>query len=153
MHLCSLAYPDARWHSFRPSILIASCPPSLPPPPALLQTIGAAYITRLRQELGWDAASYYIADSFNEMKPASSDPGYLQGISASVFHAMVEADPNAVWLMQAWLFFSDHRFWQPEQIKVGGGPEGSGSMVANCIQLLLVTQQGWQALDWHHCIA
>lgn len=72
----------------------------------------------LRQHLGWDAASYYIADSFNEMKPSSDSPEYLSGVSASVFAGMTAADPNATWIMQAWLFFSDSRFWQPPQIKV-----------------------------------
>lgn len=94
------------------------CPLMLDPADPLYTRIGAAYITTLRSELGWDSASYYIADTFNEMKPASDDPDYLSGVAASVFEGMTVADPDAHWLMQAWLFFSDSRFWQPPQIQV-----------------------------------
>lgn len=58
--------------------------------------------------------------SFNEMRPSSSDPSYLSAISAAVYSAMAAADPGCVWIMQAWLFFSDSGFWQPPQIKVDG---------------------------------
>ena len=103
------------------------CPLMLDPADPLYARIGAAYITTLRAELGWDAASYYIADTFNEMKPASDDPQYLRGVAASVYEGMTAADPAAHWVMQAWLFFSDSRFWQPPQIQVGsrGGSLGS----------------------------
>jgi alpha-N-acetylglucosaminidase len=96
------------------------CPLMLDPADPLYSRIGAAYITQLRSELGWDRASYYIADTFNEMKPASDDPKYLSGAAASVFEGMTAADPQANWVMQAWLFFSDARFWQPPQIQVCG---------------------------------
>ena len=57
--------------------------------------------------------------SFNEMRPASSDPPYLSAMSSAVYAAIAAADSGAVWVMQAWLFFSDSAFWQPPQIKVG----------------------------------
>jgi alpha-N-acetylglucosaminidase len=112
----ALLTPSSNWCHFPSGYC---CPLLLDASDPLFQRIGSSYITRLRQELGWDKQGYYIADSFNEMKPASSEPDYLAGISGSVFKAMTSADPSAVWLMQAWLFFSDHHFWQPPQIKVG----------------------------------
>ena len=33
---------------------------------------------------------------------------------------MSAADPQARWLMQAWLFYDNQDFWKPPQIKVGG---------------------------------
>ena len=30
---------------------------------------------------------------------------------------MVEADPESVWVMQGWLFYSDRKFWKAPQIK------------------------------------
>ncbi len=33
--------------------------------------------------------------------------------------AMATADPQAKWLMQAWLFYDKQEFWKPPQIKVG----------------------------------
>lgn len=31
---------------------------------------------------------------------------------------MATADPQAKWLMQAWLFYDNQEFWKPPQIKV-----------------------------------
>jgi hypothetical protein len=104
----------------------------LDPADPLYRRIGAAYITTLRAELGWDSASYYIADTFNEMKPASDDPSYLTGVAASVFEGMTAADPQANWVMQAWLFFSDSRFWQPPQIQVRRGQSLRSSAGCTC---------------------
>jgi alpha-N-acetylglucosaminidase len=108
------------------------CPLMLDPADPLYRRIGAAYITTLRAELGWDSASYYIADTFNEMKPASDDPSYLTGVAASVFEGMTAADPQANWVMQAWLFFSDSRFWQPPQIQVRRGQSLRSSAGCTC---------------------
>jgi alpha-N-acetylglucosaminidase len=114
--------PASNWCHFPPGYC---CPLMLDPSDPLYSSIGAAYITTLRSQLGWDSASYYIADTFNEMKPASDDPEYLAKVSASVYEGMAAADPGCTWVMQAWLFFSDSRFWQPPQIQVGwGGGEG-----------------------------
>jgi hypothetical protein len=107
--------PASNWCHFPASYC---CPLLLDPADPLFAAIGAAYIRTLRAHLGWDSASFYIADTFNEMKPASSSPEYLSGVSASVFAGMTAADPHATWVMQAWLFFSDARFWQPAQIQV-----------------------------------
>eukprot|EP00775_Hariotina_reticulata_P004459 gene4459-4715_t len=115
--------PASNWCHFPASYC---CPLLLDPSDPLFADIGAAYIRTLRSHLGWDTASYYIADTFNEMKPASSSPEYLSGVSASVFAGMTAADPHATWVMQAWLFFSDARFWQPAQVQalLGGVPRG-----------------------------
>ena len=57
----------------------------------------------------------YNVDTFNEMNPASSDPGYLANTSAAVFAGMRAADPDAIWLMQGWLFLSG--FWNANTVK------------------------------------
>ncbi|KAF8069596.1 hypothetical protein HT031_001713 [Scenedesmus sp. PABB004] len=115
--------PASCWCRFPPGL---SCPLLLDPADPLFAELGAAYITTLRAELGWDAASFYIADTFNELKPASAEPAYLGRVAGSVFGGMAAADPAATWVCQAWLFFSDAAFWQPPQIKalLGGVPRG-----------------------------
>ena len=40
----------------------------------------------------------------NEMVPPTDDPAYLASSSANVYAAMSKADPDAIWLMQGWLF-------------------------------------------------
>ncbi|EGG15793.1 alpha-N-acetylglucosaminidase [Cavenderia fasciculata] len=69
---------------------------------------------------------YYSFDPFNEITPPSSDAGYLQNSSSSMYNALAYADPQAVWVLQAWFFISDAWFWQPPQVKafLGGVPIG-----------------------------
>ena len=59
----------------------------------------------------------YSADTFNENEPPSDDPKYLSELSAKVFEGMKAADPDAVWVMQGWLFYSHRDFWKAPQIK------------------------------------
>lgn len=59
----------------------------------------------------------YSADTFNENTPPSDDPKYLSDLSRNVFEGMKAADPDAVWVMQGWLFFSHREFWKAPQIK------------------------------------
>lgn len=50
------------------------------------------------------------------MEPKSSDIGYLSSASKAVYEGMLAGDPDAIWLMQGWLFRDDN-FWKPPQIK------------------------------------
>ncbi|XP_064605833.1 alpha-N-acetylglucosaminidase-like [Liolophura sinensis] len=77
----------------------------------LFNTIGTAFIYEMIGEFGTDHV--YNADTFNEMTPKSSDPKYLASAGRSVYAAMATADPEAVWVMQGWMFLSG--FWQPPQ--------------------------------------
>ncbi|KAK1160290.1 alpha-N-acetylglucosaminidase [Acipenser oxyrinchus oxyrinchus] len=101
-----------------------SCAYLLDPRDPLFQHIGTLFMTQLVRQFGTDHV--YNADTFNEMTPASSEPAYLSSISAAVFSAMTSADPQAVWLMQGWLFVHQPTFWRPPQIKalLGGVPLG-----------------------------
>ena len=60
---------------------------------------------------------WYQVDMYNELRPASSDAEFLRSASAAMYGAMASEDPEAVWLMQGWLFFSDTQFWQPAAIE------------------------------------
>ncbi|XP_055956455.1 alpha-N-acetylglucosaminidase isoform X1 [Patella vulgata] len=75
--------------------------------------IGSSFIREMKNEFGVD--HIYNADSFNEMTPRSSEASYLASASRGVYQAMIDADPQAIWLMQGWLFLSS--FWGPTQIE------------------------------------
>ena len=84
----------------------------------LFVEIGAAFLTLQFEMFGEVAKSHiYNCDTFNENKPASSDYDYLSGSSAAVYNSMIAADPDAVWLMQGWLFVNDRSFWTDENIQ------------------------------------
>jgi len=69
------------------------------------------------QSLIYGTDHLYSADTFNENTPPSNDPAYLSALSSKVFEGMKAADPDAVWVMQGWLFYSHREFWKAPQIK------------------------------------
>ncbi|MHB0958063.1 MAG: alpha-N-acetylglucosaminidase TIM-barrel domain-containing protein [Pirellulaceae bacterium] len=83
------------------------------PADPLFQQIGKAFIEEQTRLYGSD--HLYASDTFIEMSPPSNDPQFLADMSRAVLGAMQAADPQAVWVMQGWLFFNNPNFWQPAQ--------------------------------------
>lgn len=81
----------------------------------LFQTIGNRFMEEQIRTFGTD--HLYGADTFNEMFPPSDDSTYLDGISKAVYHSMAAVDPEAIWVMQGWLFHDKRDFWKPAQMK------------------------------------
>ncbi|WP_163712981.1 alpha-N-acetylglucosaminidase [Mangrovibacterium lignilyticum] len=81
----------------------------------LFAEIGMKFLEVQREIYGTD--HLYSADTFNENEPPSDDPQYLSELSAKVFEGMKSADPEAVWVMQGWLFYSHRDFWKAPQIQ------------------------------------
>ncbi|XP_015665976.1 alpha-N-acetylglucosaminidase [Protobothrops mucrosquamatus] len=92
-----------------------SCTYLLSPEDPMFQVIGTLFLKELIKEFGTDHV--YSADTFNEMRPLSSNTTYLSKASAAVFRSMNGVDPHAMWLMQGWLFQHQRDFWQPAQVK------------------------------------
>lgn len=111
-------YPKANatrlgpWAHFNCSF---SCSYILDPQDPLFFQIGTLFLSQVVKQFGTD--HIYNTDTFNEMTPPSSDPTYLSSVSRAVFSTMTAVDPQAIWLMQGWLFFSDAAFWKPAQIQ------------------------------------
>ena len=87
----------------------------LDPDDPMFETIGKKYIEAQTKEFGTD--HLYSADTFNENVPPTNDSTYLDGMSKKVFNSMAAADPQAVWVMQGWMFHYNNKFWKPQQIK------------------------------------
>jgi alpha-N-acetylglucosaminidase len=81
----------------------------------LFAEIGKKYLQKQTELFGTD--HLYSADTFNENEPPSNDPEFLSKLSARVYEGMRQADAEAVWVMQGWLFFSDRKFWNAPQVK------------------------------------
>ncbi|WP_207535931.1 alpha-N-acetylglucosaminidase [Desertivirga arenae] len=75
--------------------------------------IGKMFLEKQTELLGTD--HLYSADTFNENEPPSDEPEFLSKLSARVYEGMRQADPDAVWVMQGWLFYSDRKFWKEPQ--------------------------------------
>lgn len=59
----------------------------------------------------------YARDLYNENSPQSGDLTYLKNTSYYTWQSLKKADPQAVRLQQAWLFYSDITFWTDERIE------------------------------------
>jgi alpha-N-acetylglucosaminidase len=81
----------------------------------LFAEIGRRFIEVQTEIFGTD--HLYSADTFNENEPPSNDPAYLAELGKKTFEGMKAADPDAVWVMQGWLFYSHREFWEAPQIK------------------------------------
>eukprot|EP01124_Arcella_intermedia_P007631 TRINITY_DN14704_c0_g1_i1.p1 TRINITY_DN14704_c0_g1~~TRINITY_DN14704_c0_g1_i1.p1 ORF type:complete len:811 (-),score=189.15 TRINITY_DN14704_c0_g1_i1:54-2486(-) len=104
---------SAQWAGFTDPYC---CDYLLAPIDPLFEKIGSAFIQKQMDTYGF-TDHIYNADTFNEMRPASSDPVYLADTSLAVYKAMSSADPDAKWLMQGWLFYNEQDFWTPEAVK------------------------------------
>jgi alpha-N-acetylglucosaminidase len=81
----------------------------------LFAELGKKFLQKQTKMFGTD--HFYSADTFNENEPPSDEPAFLSKLSAKVYEGMQQADPKAVWVMQAWLFYSDRKFWKEPQVK------------------------------------
>lgn len=101
-------YKNTSWVNFPQTYI-------LEPSEELFSTIGKLFLEAQTEIYGTD--HFYTADTFNENEPPSNDPAYLKNISAKVYSTMSEVDPEAVWVMQGWMFYHEREFWQEPQIK------------------------------------
>lgn len=80
--------------------------------------IGKQFIELYKKEYG--EVSYYLADSFNELKvPVSEERRYeeLADFGNAVYESIRAGDPAGIWVMQGWLFYNDSQFWDQASVK------------------------------------
>lgn len=100
----------------------------LDPRDPLFQRIGTAFIERQRELYGTD--HHYAADPFNEINPPTNDPAFLAAMGRAIYEPMRSADPEAVWVLQAWFLFYKSHFWrEPETRALLGGVPDEGMLV------------------------
>ncbi|KKK12043.1 hypothetical protein P175DRAFT_0554948 [Aspergillus ochraceoroseus IBT 24754] len=74
------------------------------------------FISKQRDLYG-NITRFYTLDQYNENDPYSGDVDYLESIGRSTWESLKTADPEAIWVMQGWLFTSNSRFWTNERIE------------------------------------
>ncbi|CAF4119373.1 unnamed protein product, partial [Adineta steineri] len=112
-----LRFPSARFHnssSWDGFGCNESCLPYLDPTDSFFQKVGVELLNETITLLNL-TSHFYACDLFNEMTPPTSDLEYLADVNAGIFQAMKTVDPDAVWVMQAWLFLS--KFWKPDRVQ------------------------------------
>jgi alpha-N-acetylglucosaminidase len=90
---------------------------------SFLEPVDPAFAELQKSFMSKQAATYgnithvYTLDQYNENTPYSGDLDYLRNVSYSTWQSLKGADPDAVWVMQAWLFFNLADFWVNDRIE------------------------------------
>jgi len=105
-------YPQAKLHRIRWIEWETSL---LDPLDLLFARLAAIYLEEQAKRFGTD--HLYAADTFIEMQPPSNDPNYLADLAKAVYRGMTASDPQAVWVLQGWLFVNNPGFWKLPQAR------------------------------------
>lgn len=113
---------ETKWSGFRNWMLSPLDP--------LFSEIGTRYIRAWEQEFG--KGKYYLIDSFNEMDVPFGEKGSperaatLRHYGETIYRSLAAANPDAVWVMQGWMFGYQRNIWDPQSVEalLGGAPEG-----------------------------
>nr|XP_040233745.2 alpha-N-acetylglucosaminidase [Anopheles coluzzii] len=99
------------WNNFPPQY---ASPLFLDPTEPLFAAIGSRFLQLTIQTYGTDHV--YFSDPFNEIDPALPSGKYLSSVSEAIYSTMVQVDPDAIWLLQGWMFVKNP-FWSDRAIK------------------------------------
>ncbi|KAK5996206.1 Alpha-N-acetylglucosaminidase [Cladobotryum mycophilum] len=96
----------------------------------VFEKLQQSFIAKQREAYG-NITNFYTLDQFNENNPTSGDLGYLRNISLNTWKSLKAADPQAVWVMQGWLFTSNSEFWTNDRVEafLGGVPENNDMLI------------------------
>ena len=120
----------------------------------MFRRIGKMFIEEQTRQFGTD--HLYASDTFIEMPPLDNDPEFLAGMGRAVYEAMRAGDPEAVWVMQGWVFYYSAKFWQPPQTKALLGAVPDDRMVL--LDLFCESNPVWKRTEafcgkpWVFCI-
>ncbi|KAI1357309.1 glycoside hydrolase family 89 protein [Xylaria arbuscula] len=108
----------------------------------LFEELQIRFVSKQQSYYG-NVTDLWTLDQFNENNPASGDIGYLQSVSANTWSSLKAADPDAIWVMQGWLFSSNSAFWTNERIQafLGGVTVDSDMLI---LDLFSESQPQWQ---------
>ncbi|MGL5318759.1 MAG: alpha-N-acetylglucosaminidase TIM-barrel domain-containing protein, partial [Bacteroidales bacterium] len=120
----------------------------LDPKEELFHTIGVQFIKEWEKEFGKN--DYYLADSFNEMEipfpPVGTKERYelLTSYGDKLYRSIRDANKDAVWVMQGWMFGYTRNIWEPETLKA------LLSKVPDDKMLLLDLAEDYNHHFWHN---
>lgn len=111
------AFGSSAWAEFPPAA-------HLDPRHPLFRTLGAAFVEEHAELFG--PMRLYLSNPFQEVIPPDGSPAYLRAVGEAVYASMAAADPEAVWVFEAWPFSFHPDFWTQERVAalLGAAPEG-----------------------------
>lgn len=101
----------------------------LSPVDSLFSVIGTEFIKEWEKEFG--KGKYYLIDSFNELDIPFGEKGSqerhdkLHHYSETIYNALAAANPDAIWVMQGWMFGYQRDIWDPQSVEalLSGAPD------------------------------
>lgn len=101
----------------------------LNPVDSLFSVIGTEFIKEWEKEFG--KGKYYLIDSFNELDIPFGEKGSqerhdkLQHYGKTIYKAVEAANPDAVWVMQGWMFGYQRDIWDAQSVEalLSGAPD------------------------------
>ena len=101
----------------------------LDPKDSLFSVLLTSFIREWEKEFG--KGEYYLIDSFNELDIPFGEQGSqerhdkLQDYSSTIYKALAAANPDAVWVMQGWMFGYQRDEWDPQSVEalLSGAPD------------------------------
>ncbi len=133
-------YPQAKLHRIRWIEWETSL---LDPFDPLFAKLAAIYLEEQAKRFGTD--HLYAADTFIEMQPPSNDPSYLTDLARAVYRGMTASDPQAVWVLQGWLFVNNPGFWKLPQARAMFGAVPDDRMIV--LDLMCETTPAWDKTE------
>lgn len=88
---------------------------------SLFSVIGTEFIREWEKEFG--KCRYYLVDSFNEMDIPFGEKGSqerfdkLQHYGKTIYNSIASANPDAVWVLQGWMFGYQRSLWDPQSVE------------------------------------
>jgi alpha-N-acetylglucosaminidase len=111
----------------------------LDPLDPLFAKVAAMWMQEQQRRFG--AGHLYAADTFIEMTPPSGDLKYLADLGRAIYEGMSSHDPNAVWVLQTWIFINQPTFWTQPRIEAFLGAVSDERMI--CLDLACENRPQW----------
>ncbi|KAJ5818072.1 hypothetical protein N7474_003663 [Penicillium riverlandense] len=107
-----------------------------------------SFITKQKAAYG-DISHVYTLDQYNENNPYSGNEDYLRNVTSNTLKSLKAADPEAIWMMQGWLFVNNADFWTDSRIKAYlSGVEDNKDMLI--LDLFSESSPQWQRTDSYY---
>ncbi|EME88218.1 glycoside hydrolase family 89 protein [Pseudocercospora fijiensis CIRAD86] len=140
----SRLYPNAsfvngsRWNGFQAEYTNVTF---LEPFDPLFTTLQKSFISKQIEAYG-NVSSIYTLDQYNENDPFSGELAYLKNVTSNTIKSLKAADPEAIWFIQGWLFYSSADFWTDERVEAYLGGVANEDMLI--LDLFSESQPQWQ---------
>ena len=133
-------YPDAKLHRIRWIDWETSLLDPLDP---RFAEIAALWMEE--QEKRFGTSHLYAADTFIEMTPPSGETEYLGDLGRAIYNGMAQHDPEAVWVLQTWIFLNQAQFWTQPRIEAFLGAVNHDQML--CLDLACENRPQWSRTE------